>query len=163
MDWLQALLNGQHMQFPGADAMGTGLGTAYNGVPLPQPDMGYGPQAPTPPDMGYGPPTPPSLGQSLEPTPAPDMGYGPQQAAQGSGGQAAASAVKAPGNAILDSLRGVTAPARPDVVKPSTPALPQTKAIQAGQLFQLLNELNNPRLPNRQPVTLGGALGIGRY
>lgn len=160
MDWLQALLSGQHMQFPGADAMGAGLGTPYNGTPLPPPDMGYGPQAP---DMSMGPPTPPSLGQSLEPTPPPDMGYGPQQPAQGTGGQAAASAVKAPGNAILDSLRGVTAPARPDVVKPSTPALPQQKAIQAGQLFQLLSELNNPRLPNRQPTTLGQSLGIGRY
>jgi hypothetical protein len=154
MDWLAWLQQGGHMAPPGADAFGTGLGTAYDGTPLPPPDMGYGPQAP---DMGYGPPTPPSLGASLEPQVA-----GATGAAQAAA-PATAAAAAAKGNPILDSLRGVTAPKPPDVVKPSTPAAPQLRPIQAGQLFQLLNELGNPRLAATRPTTLGGALGIGRY
>ena len=70
-------------------------------------------------------------------------------------------------NRITAALRGVQAPPKPDVLKPSTPAAPHApRAIQGNELLQLLNSLGNPRQPLVGPgraTTLGGALGIGRY
>lgn len=66
-------------------------------------------------------------------------------------------------NALITALRGVAAPPRPDVVKPTTPAAPHPLAIKAGALFDLLNQVSNPRAAMRPPTTLGGALGTGRY
>ncbi len=69
-------------------------------------------------------------------------------------------------NAIVQALRGLQAPPKPDVVKPSTPAAPQLRSIQGGDFMALLQSLSNPRQPLVGPAhaqTLGGALGIGRY
>jgi hypothetical protein len=64
---------------------------------------------------------------------------------------------------LITALRGVSAPPRPDVVKPSTPSLPHPLAIKAGALFDLLNQVSNPRAAAPRLNTLGGALGTGRY
>jgi len=140
-------------------------------MPMPRPaiagqDMTPGPVA----DLGQGPvpipmPRPsniPSLGESLEPS---GSGVGkpldirpPAQQAQGMapGGPA--------GDKILAALKGVQAPPKPDVVKPSTPAAPMPKATQAGDFFALLQALSNPRAAaGGPPMTLGGSLGTGRY
>lgn len=86
---------------------------------------------------------------------------------QASGGQAIGSpapgAAPGGGSALLQALRGVQAPPRPDVVKPSTPALPHQQAIQSGGLFQLLQHLGYPVGQGRPAPTLGGTVGIGRY
>lgn len=70
-------------------------------------------------------------------------------------------------NKLVQALRGIQAPAKPDVVKPTTPAAPQARgSIQGGDLLQLLQSLSNPRQPivgQARPTTLGGSLGIGRY
>lgn len=160
----------------GMDAtMFSGGGAPYSGSPIPPPEA---PAAPaTPP--------PPSLGVSLDPAGASGSPAGlpvqagapgapldilPSGARSTSGGKpAAASPLAAPGNVgdrIAAALRGVTAPPPRDVVKPSTPAAPQMKSIQAGQLFALMDQLSNPAYAQMTPqrsTTLGGALGTGRY
>jgi len=173
------------------DMIGSGLGQVGQGLATgrptwtDKPDMGYGPQVPPPTADAFGtgmgpdayslppvlPPVDPgglqgavpSLGASLEPS-RPDMGYGPQQLPSQAAPQAqAATAAVGPKNPLLDALRGVQAPTRPDVVKPNTPSLPQPRPIQAGQLLQLLQELSNPRAAAARPTTLGASLGTGRY
>lgn len=110
-------------------------------VPLPVP-------RPQPAKMEqFGPPIPPELGKSLEP--------------QATTGQAAAQGQ--PGDKLLAALRGVQAPAKPDVVKPTSPAAPALKTVQGGDFLAMLQALSNPRRPMASPPTLGGALGIGRY
>src|SRR5215813_6151385 len=42
---------------------------------------------------------------------------------------------------LVAGLRGAAAPKAPDVVKPSTPALPRQTAIQQGEFMNLLNSL----------------------
>lgn len=66
-------------------------------------------------------------------------------------------------NSLIQALRGVASPPKPDVLKPSTPGQPVTRAIKAGALFDLLNQVSNPRVARPAATTLGGALGIGRY
>lgn len=69
------------------------------------------------------------------------------------------------GSRLAAAMRGVQAPQR-DVVKPSTPSLPQPGKIEAGALFQMLEGLSNPRTAMLSPMksqSLGGALGTGRY
>lgn len=101
-------------------------------------------------------------------TPAPGTA---QALYQGTGedwnGQVAAPGAPAGGgfnsNNFLAGLRGVQAPKPPDVVKPTTPAAPQTKPIAGGELFALLNALSAPRTQTQMPVRLGQTLGTGRY
>lgn len=45
------------------------------------------------------------------------------------------------GNKLVDALRGIAAPPRPDVVKPSTPHLPPLRSIEGGGLIQLMASL----------------------
>lgn len=115
----------------------------------------------------------PSLGASLEQSPMnPGMPGGspgglPMQAGSGQAIGSPAPSAQPPGpgggSALLQALRGVQAPPRPDVVKPSTPALPHQQAIQSGGLFQLLQHLGYPVGQGRPAPTLGGTVGIGRY
>lgn len=54
----------------------------------------------------------------------------------------AGGGMKAPGfSKVADALRGVVAPPRPDVVKPSTPHLPNLRPIAGGELINLLASL----------------------
>lgn len=65
---------------------------------------------------------------------------------------------------IQAALKGVQAPPKPDVVKPTTPhGPPAPRQIQGGDLMALIQSLSTPRQPMARPTTLGGALGIGRY
>lgn len=115
----------------------------------------------------------PSLGASLQQSPMnPGMPGGspaglPMQAGGGQAIGSPAPSAQPPGpgggSALLQALRGVQAPPRPDVVKPSTPALPHQQAIQSGGLFQLLQHLGYPVGQGRPAPTLGGTVGIGRY
>lgn len=102
---------------------------------------------------------PTSLGAALtpgggvplpQPRPADAPGATPVPAAGGS-------------DALLKSLRGVTAPAAPTPQKVSTPHAPQLGKIQGGQLFDLLASLGigpQQALPGlKLPSTLGQALG----
>lgn len=83
---------------------------------------------------------------------------------QGPGPGGAPAGAPAPGaNPLLAALRGVQAPPRPDVVKPSTPALPHQGNIQSGNLMALLQSLGYPRGAGPRPTTLGQTVGIGRY
>lgn len=135
------------------------IGVDESGVGSPMGPMGL-PSSATPTAM---PPTPAqSLGASLEPgAPAGSPMDIRSMAQKRMGGSQAMT----PGasNALVAALRGASQPAKPDVVKPSTPAAPQTRAIQGGDFMALLQSLSNPRRPLQTPQTLGGALGTGRY
>lgn len=141
-------------------------------LPVVAPNAGIGyPGGSPPPDlsggMGYPGGSPPadvpSLGASLTgpipmpqarptgtvpmPTPAPAQ---------------ATPAAAGPAN-FLNALKGVVAPPRPDVVKPTSPHIVGPKGtVQGGQLFQLLEQLNAQQQPAgglKLPPTLGQALG----
>lgn len=142
---------------PGFDEGGVGAPGGPPGLP---------PSA-TPAPMTPPAPEPPTLGASLEPgapAGAPmDLRSINQKRMGGTQPQNAAPAV----NNIVQALRGLQAPPRPDVVKPTSPAAPQVRGhIQSGDFLALLQSLSNPRQPVLGPqraTTLGGALGIGRY
>lgn len=60
---------------------------------------------------------------------------------------------------LLSALRGLKAPANPDVVKPTTPAVPRdTKQIQSGELLALLRLLGTAAQQFR-PMPLGSVIG----
>jgi hypothetical protein len=111
----------------------------------PQPAPGTPMPMPRPPGLGMAPPpTPPTGGV---PTPQPRPPGAPQSPA---GGQD-----------IAKMLQGIKMPQGPDVVKPSTPAAHQTKAVGNSELLQLLQAL----MPGtsrgmRMPTTLGQALEL---
>ncbi len=160
-------------------------------IPSPQPMMPPSPGVPyttqEPPNGGIVPSTTPldangrpvpSLGASLEPRATGSPAGLPVQAGEsestmppGARPASGLASVAAPmgtsiGDRIAATLRGVQAPPPRDVVKPSTPAAPQMKSIQAGQLFALLDQLSNPAYTQMTPqrsTTLGGAVGTGRY
>lgn len=73
------------------------------------------------------------------------------------------SSMERKSNAIVGALRGASQPEKPDVVKPTSPHLPAVQNIRAGQLFDILNSVSNPRMQPPRFSTLGGALGTGRY
>jgi len=64
---------------------------------------------------------------------------------------------------FIAALRGLSAPPRPDVVKPSTPAAPRVLPIKGGNLLDFLQQVGNPRAAAPRITTLGQALGTGRY
>lgn len=139
MDWLT-----QFLQNP---AGVPGFQQPVGGEAVPQMPI---PTGPAPNEYNVG-PQPQSLGAAL---------VGPEQAQA----QAAPQAGGFDASKLTKALSGVQAPKSPDVVKPSTPAAPQMRAIQSGELLALLQSLGAGRAQAAaRPVTLGGTLGIGRY
>jgi hypothetical protein len=167
MDWLT-----QMMQFGGPGQPGYG-----------------GPITPTsifpPGQIGGAFPQYPALGQSLSPTSSATNAEGQMIDAQGNPivagggggmmgggglggtptGQGDASTpdtTDAKGgstNRLLAGLRAVQAPARPDVVKPSTPHLPPLRPIQGGDLVAMLTSLGITPKDLMSVPTLGASLG----
>lgn len=183
MDWLMQLLSGGGA----SDALLGGAGgdvlsdMGGAGVPpvSPTPDFDTGawgagaPRPPTPPGIASGwnpmqqlagqgtPPPFPSLGQSLDPRPRPNLGSTNAQASsttyeadrQGGGGGGQKS-----NNPLMEALRGLKQPPRPDVVKPSTPPPPRLMPVRGGtELLQLLQTLSQVRQPQRTP-----GMGLGQ-
>jgi hypothetical protein len=154
-----------------------GLGGAPPaGMPPPQ-GFGAGGNMLDPSTMNYKPPSGPqnfapptpgdqsqpnSLGAALDPTGGADTFSN----ALGAGNDALK---KATGNSMpgltagLSELRGLTTPKPPDVVKPTSPSLPQMGAIKpdVNQFLSLMQMLSNPQMQNMK--TLGQSLGVGRY
>lgn len=178
MDWLSQLFGGGGM-FPSTPtAMGpTGPGGAslYPTPPISTAPLAAASPGPSPipaaPSGGFAGPGGPSIGESLTPTPAEDTGVPiprPRPVPQAS---PTAQASTAPNPSSTDALgrlsgalRGVAAPPRPDVVKPSTPHGPPVQHIQGGNVQALLQMLYpNLAVPRAVGPTLGSALGIGRY
>lgn len=140
MDWLTQLL--QNMPGMGAGGAAPGAG-GYDGSPI-LPGASGGEAAPMGvPDQPYQ--TPNSLGEALQP--------------QGQQGGVT--------KGILDSLKGVQAMPKPDVVKPSSPAVPHTAPIQAGELMAMLRALGPQAGMMPRPMTLGQDIALrqptGRY
>jgi hypothetical protein len=81
--------------------------------------------------------------------------------AAGEGKAPAAPAKK--GDSLMDALRGVKAPANPEVQRISTPAAPKlTSNVKSGQLIALLNSLGGGQpAPRALPSTLSQAIGRG--
>jgi len=180
MDWLTALF-GQGMGFgsPGGIPTSTDMSAVPGSAPpfasSPTPTVGASLIGPPEP---YGPPTPAPTPQPGDPTAGmigPQPMYGPQNENPPAGplslappnpGPAGALNNQNPGiggmvSNLAQSLRGVSAPPRPDVVKPSTPHAPQIARVQGGSLQDLLSTLYRPQaLPGQ---TLGQNLGTGRY
>jgi hypothetical protein len=177
MDWLSALF-GQGMGFgaPGGIPDTTGGAVPGSAPPVatsPTPTVGasligppepYGPPAPAPTPM----PTPAEAGPGTPgtpwgPAPGMPMSLTPESVTAGAGalnGQQNPN-LAATMNRLQTAMRGVSAPPRPDVVKPSTPHAPQIARVQGGSLQDLLSTLYRPQaLP---PQTLGQNLGTGRY
>jgi hypothetical protein len=67
------------------------------------------------------------------------------------------------GDSLMDALRGVKAPANPEVQRISTPAAPKlTSNVKSGQLIALLNSLGGGQpAPRALPSTLSQAIGRG--
>lgn len=110
-------------------------------------------------------PTPPRAPVAGVPLPRPAPGMpavsGPPMDASSITAPGAGSSPAAQGpDKLLQTLRGVQAPKPPDVVKPSTPALPRPTPIQAGQLFAMLQALGQPNpVQNSINPTLMQAIG----
>lgn len=123
-----------------------------------------------------------SLGEALQPAPPPSatpmpisrppgLGAGGAGATPGNYGGSpetnpnlkpvGSPATKTPPVDLTKLLSGIKPPARPDVVKPSTPAAPQMKAPGASELLQLLSALGmGGSRGMRMPTTLGQALEL---
>lgn len=101
--------------------------------------------------MGAGNPFPTPIGGAQgNPFPIP-IGTPPANAASPMGGA----------KTLADALRGVKAPPAPDVVKPSTPAAPQSKQIdlKSNAVMELLSKILSPEKPApmlRLGQTIGG-------
>lgn len=118
---------------------------------------------------GVPPPPLPPLGQSLEPwTPGQGVpGYNPNVPGGYDAGtpvppEASASAGLPGRSPLTDALRGVPAQARPTAPTVGTPHAPTPRAIQGGELANLLMLLAPPQRaagPTALPATLTQALG----
>lgn len=175
MDWLTNLFMNGTAPFMGADNTGAMIGSpggplGFGGGAIPSPvsSTPVPGSMPTPPAGGYAGPGGPSIGESLQPqsednVPLPRPRPVPQASPTAQASAAPANPAANPMDRIAQVLRGVQAPPRPDVVKPSTPHGPPVQHIQGGNIAQLLQHLY-PQLAQRLPIpSLGGALGIGRY
>lgn len=123
-------------------------------------------------------PTPTSLGEALQPQPAPmPMPRPPGMGSVGGGGEgvlgtniptpqprppgAPGATTPGGGQDIAKMLQGIKVPQGPDVVKPSTPAAHQTRAIGPSDLMALLASLGmGGHRSQRTPTTLGQALEL---
>lgn len=167
MDWLTQFFGGLN---PMGSAMAQGLSDGPMTSPASAPMMGGGGWD----EGGFS-----SLGQALEPTPIPrsrpqvesvgePMNLNPTDVGSATSVGGGGGPQQQPGqdfaSKLVAGLRGVQAPAKPDVVKPSTPAAPRpTNAIRGGELFAILQALSQPQQQPRIGPTLGQSVGIGRY
>lgn len=106
-----------------------------------------------------------TFGSMLEPGLIPDpMGLAPNVSGT-VGGPTMAPNTGAPGmpglQQGLKAFQGLAQPKPPDVVKPSTPHQPAIKAIESGQLFELLAKLGmqgGAGAPKMPPINLSQLL-----
>lgn len=143
-DWMTTMMQGVGGMMDPASAMAAQA--AAQGVPPPAPLGASMEPMPLPtarPQMAA-----PAVGAPLDLTPPNPTPVNPQPAKPVGGG--------------LQSLRGVQAPAAPELQRISTPPPPRpTSAVKGGELLALLQMLQQPVGPvdRKLPSTLGAAIG----
>jgi hypothetical protein len=158
---------GPRLQMPTMDSLKGAIGLG-GGAPNPMMSPTGGvpyPQVPTPTSLGEAlqpapPPAPPPPMPMARPPGlgmAPPTGGVPTPQPRPPGAPGATP----PGQDIAKMLQGIKQPQGPDVVKPSTPAAHQTKAVGQSELLALLSALGGGGGRSmRMPTTLGQALEL---